>query len=71
MKKQLTFHVDTMVIVEYDTEKTNAVDSIATTIKGLAFSPNYHTIEEGTQLVKFFTYTPRISRSERKTHNIH
>lgn len=58
MKQQFYIAVDTLAVFEFDDEKTT-LDEAVEAARDLAFNPNYHTIENGTQLIKLHLYETR------------
>lgn len=60
MAKQVKINVNVEITFEYS-EKSGGIDNAIQSAIALAIEPNYHTIENGVQLLKVQTAEPEIA----------
>ena len=60
MTKQVKINVNVEITFEYS-EKTGGIDNAIQSAIALAIEPNYHTIENGVQLLNVQTAEPEIA----------
>ena len=60
MAKQIKINVNVEITFEYS-EKSGGIDNAIQSVIALAIEPNYHTIENGVQLLNVQTAEPEIA----------